>query len=357
MNNIFLVHTPYHLMLSVGFAKQLVEQDNFLIIFEDFDVSSVDTNNFSHLFKKIEILQGNLVLKDINIIKKIYLYYINIKKLKKIIKKRNFDKVFTFNNNIILDQKIFELVNQKRKCKVIYIEDGSAAYNQSYKECGNLKRKVKSLTKKAIFNLNDYGQCVSILGLNNYIDELFVLYPELIREELREKKVKKITDTQFADGAKLVYKNLFDEIEVSRNSIIVFLDKYEFVKTIQQNYFYILERIIEYSKEKNKDVYFKYHPREEKEFIKLLELDYKNIFFIKKEIPSEVVGYSLSGNNIIISTTSTSLLTINKIIEDKSFIISLVKILDLETVIIKAYSKLNFSIPNNIDELKKIILS
>lgn len=357
MNNIFLVHTPYHLMLSVGFAKQLVEQDNFLIIFEDFDVSSVDINNFSHLFKKIEILQGNLTLKNINIFKKIYLYHINIKKLKKLIKKRDFDKAFTFNNNFILDQKTFELVNRKQRCKVIYIEDGSAAYNQSYNECDNLKKQVKLFIKKVIFNLKNYGQGVSVLGSNNYIDELFVLYPELIREELSEKKVKKITNKQFSDGVKLVYKNFFDQIEISRDSIIIFLDKYEFVKTIQKNYFYILEMIIEYSKEKSKNVYFKYHPREEKEFIKLLKLDYRNIFFIKKEIPSEVVGYSLLGNNIIISTISTSLLTINKIIEDKSFIISLIKLLNLETEIINTYSKLNFSVPNNIDELKKIMLN
>lgn len=245
MENLFLVHTPYHVVLASGIASTLLKDDiNILVIFRDFDTNSIDINALSSVFKQIIILEGNLDIKNNSIAKfmRVIQNKKNIYKIKIITNKYKFKSLYIFNDAIITDKKTMSLTNKNNKCKIIYVEDGAEMYSSAY-ILNNYLDLIKWRIKKWLYKLGEYGNEVKMLGTSNNINIHMALFPQLVRKEFKDKTIEEISEEQLREGIYKVYKNYIDTVNFFDDSVIIFLDIFEYIKPIKDKYIKIIEKI------------------------------------------------------------------------------------------------------------------
>jgi len=360
MKNLFVAHTPYHIILSTGIASTTAKNDtNVLIIFRDFDLNFIDIENLYSSFQEVIILKGNFDFNfdNNNIFSKIKMFLENknmINKLKKVIEIYKFEYLYLFNNNKILDKKIIQLTSINKIRKIIYVEDGSASYSSSFFEysIGDI---IKLKLKNLIYNLREYGDIVRVLGEVYYIHSRMFLFPELVRSELKKGTIKEIRSEQLRNGILKTFGKHMNNIPKISDSAIIFLEHYEFVKSLEDKYISMVKDIIEICNNLNKKVYIKYHPRETNYYLSNILSEFNNLHFIEKGIPSEAILLNIKKKSVIISTISTSLITASKLSKN-SLKISLLDFLKVNDNNLKlSYEKLGIKLPRNNKEMEEIL--
>ncbi|NBG89532.1 polysialyltransferase family glycosyltransferase [Isachenkonia alkalipeptolytica] len=359
MNNIFVAHTPYHLILDSGIADaEYKEDNNYLIVFKDFEVNEIAWHSLRKCFNKVLLVESRYKEDKPGSIGKYFNNIIRdfkmIGEVKKIIGGCKVDNLFIHNDYHIVDKKIMQIANSKRNCNLIYIEDGSAAYNS-----GILARRKQLYTakwkiKKALYSLGDYGYSVETMGSNSIFKECRVVFPEYARKELKEKNIKEISKEEIERGISIVYQASYNN-DCINNAVVIFLDLFSFIEPKKKQYIYIIEEIFDMCKRLGLKIYIKYHPREKNRYLEFLKSKFNNIYEIKQGRPIETIYSNFGKKSIALSSVSTGLITLEKISKETKKI-SIKNMLDMEDEHISdIFSKINVLVPNTINELALIL--
>ncbi|MPQ43499.1 polysialyltransferase family glycosyltransferase [Clostridium tarantellae] len=356
-NNLFLAHTPYHLLLSATLVKQENLKNNVLVIFKDFNINMDEYKWLNDYFHEIIILRGSYKLNytrdklKTKIGKMVYVRgcalgtVFAIKKLIKSFKDISWSQIFCFNDSF---EKIQILIHNLKgeNTKVAYIEDGSAAYWVKKDIFLHMKINAsKFLSTSYImlksFNFHDKYEIIDVFGGGSYIDYSYFLYPDFICKELKKKEAKEIKSE---DLKTVILRKNFEKFNIN-NSIVILADLYS---PKVKEYF---EEAFKYLKGYN--IYLKYHPRETNFYLNDLVKGREFILPSEEALESILVN---SKNNIIIGTGgSTVFFTLPKISENKY--ISLNKIFNISfgEEYEKTLEKIGINIPLNYEEFNIVL--
>jgi len=336
--NLFIAHTPYHILLSIAFArdflmKQLCKVRNYLIIIDDF--------SDAELYKKALCLGFDnpfcqiLVLPTYKI-KPRLLHYIRQRIKAKIImeltRQEKPNNIYVFNDFGQEAQSALFAQKNLRCGKGIYIEDGLAPYSD-YRV--SPRSKIKLFLNRLVYG--KYFIDIHFHGSHPQIKEMYATFPELIsKKRYLNIKVNKIDSEVF---------DIFKESKFIE--ILIKLVRYDFNKISKINYliilphsevfekdkkiFYVFNEIIENFVNKGIKFAIKYHPRED--HYNYIATKSKLICKIPKSLPIELIYIFLRKKNIKISVigyNSTALFTAVKLLPNAK-IYSIYKIIKGES--------------------------
>lgn len=355
MNNIFVAHTPYHLILDSGIADEEYKEDNnCLIVFKDFDVNEIAWHSLRKCFNKVILIESRYKEGKPAFIGKYFNNIIsNLKMIGEVKKKIDgckVDNLFIHNDYHIVDKKIMQLANIKGNCNLIYIEDGSAAYNSGILARRKKLYLVKWKIKKVLYSLGEYGYSVETMGSNSIFKECRVVFPEYARKELKKKNIKEISKEEIERGISIVYPTSYNN-DCINNAVVIFLDLFSFIEPKKNQYIYIIEEIFDICKRLGLKIYIKYHPREKNRYLEFLKSKFNNINEIKQGRPMETIYNNFGKKSVAVSSVSTGLITLEKISKE-TMKISIKNMLDMEDEHISdIFSKINVLVPNSLNEL------
>ena len=350
MRKIFVAHTPYHLLLSVSLIQKYGKDiKKTLLVHKDFTIENNVMENLNEIFDAVYVIQSNNKYCDDKIFTNYYNKLKLITSIKHLIDFTHYDEIFIFNDNNVIDKKIIQLAKSSSNCVVNYVEDGSAAYNGIISQKRNLINLSKAYIKKVLFGLKEYGSFVDVIGANNYIDKVVVMFPDLIRKELQTKCICGIDKKHFIEGIDVLYKDELTKINLPNNSVVIFLDLLSFVQSLDVNYIGLIERMILHYKDLGKNVYVKYHPRETNYYLKNSAFSYK---LIDNSIPSEVLMRFCNNNTDVIASISTTLLTAT-LFEENIRPISFIKLLNYDDKNLQdVFMKFDIFMPQSISDFR-----
>lgn len=331
--NLFIIHTPYHILLAISIclSHKYIDCENEILINNSFSCEKWLIDRLKCIFKKVYIHESNEpeIPEDIENIYKNF-------------KNKLYDNIFVNNESEIKTQFIINY-NLKENGKLIYVEDGTANYRNLEKE------KINTVnTRYYLDYVQMYVESSSILGTHSRISEGYFIYPELIMKELKNNRVLNSVDCNLLkDAIKLIYPIYdFGKDEF----ILIALEHSFFAQLFSYNldeYINMIKNIMIELNKIGKKVYVKYHPREKKEYI---DFDFEscNVSILDKNLAIESI---FCKNMILISLRSTSLVTFSKLFTPKKAICIQNLIEDSENELTDLFKEIGMEFPSTIDEL------
>ena len=336
-NNLFIVHTPYHILLatSVCLRKENINCENSMFINDTFGCDEQLVENLKCIFKKIYIQKndgtGNLV-EDIPYIEN----YLS---------DNVYDNIYVNNDSEIKTQFI---INHKLKKhgKLTYIEDGTANYRNFMHDKEHKKSDVSRYYTPV---LNMYIETSQFIGTNSRIDEGYFLYPNLVMSQLKDNMRCYSLDCNFLkDSIKIIYSkyNLKDD-----DFILIALEHSEFVYYNTEYdlniYIDVIKNLIYYLSSLGKTIYIKYHPRETNKYLNF-DFDKYRVIILDKSLPIESL---FCENMILISLRSTSLVTFSKLFTPEKAICIQNLLVNFENNLTYLFKNVGVFFPNTLDEI------
>lgn len=316
MKNIFLVNSPYHVILS----KKIIDMykangnnsKNIVIVLKE---SSMMDINYDYIFDEVIYMDQQVYLnKGKNILDKVKILRYNKKLCKNVNnilneydnKLQNIDKLFTFTDDVAIHQKIIKYFKKKHNTKNILIEEGTILY---------YPRKWRSIIKGISYTILGFGLCQPIqYGNNKYIDLVACKFPQ--KANSCRKKILLPNFTFDIDDIgifpNLDYSYLEQNSEDNKKNKLIYAGNpfsEQGIISLEKE-ISILNDIIKICNKLNILLYIKPHPREN---ISKYNIDeYKNVKLIKnKEVPIEIIS-SILGCQGAISTISSAILNMSR---------------------------------------------
>ena len=336
-NNLFLVHTPYHILLAtcLSLSRNYINCENSIFINDTFGCDDDLIRKLKPIFRNIYIGKDS---ENKN-------YIDTLISIQSLLKGRVYDNIFVNNESELKTQFI---INHNLKCdgKLIYVEDGTANYGNVKNKSGYMDQMiVKYFSNLLAMNIEN----IKFLGGHSRIDERHFLYPELIMDELKE-TVKNISiDCNFLkDSIKLIYGNCDLNNE---NFVMIALEHSSFTSMYEEYdmnlYSNLIEELVVSIKNLGKKVYLKYHPRENNEYLKLNCKD-NNICILNK---NSAIESFFCRNMMLISLHSTSLITFSKLFTNQNAICIQNLVSNYENELTKLFKNIGIFFPNTVDEI------
>ena len=142
----------------------------------------------------------------------------------------NYEKVFIFNDSILETQYIINKLY--KKCEIIYIEDGSVIYLNSFKLHKN-GSKISELKKYLLYGF-DYEYIYNAYGIHSKIDKKMVTWPELICDDFKTdgKPIIEIKKSVLIDSIRYLYSDItkFINFKEDKQIILIILEHIDFFK-------------------------------------------------------------------------------------------------------------------------------
>lgn len=300
----FLALTPYHILLSIISAKQK-PQDSLIIIDESGNLSNYQPigEKFFHKSRYIKFTEKGIQ----RIIK--YNRITNPERIRKIlleiksIQKEKDEPIYVFNDSCPLVQVFI----QNSISKIVYIEDGSAPYNDH--QINNTK--IKILLHKIAYGWN--YESPSILGTSSKVAESVLTFPGLARAENR---IKPIHQFICKENKYKLMKDVFNLLNnaspktlsapsSSEGASLILLPKFSTSsRELLDELIFIANRNLD----TGRAIYLKGHPLTAKPVPSEEKMFPIGCTWLAPEIPSEILPAALPEIDSIIGPPSTSLL-------------------------------------------------
>lgn len=320
--NVFVAFTPYHLLLSCAIALSEGEQaENYLFVVGDFDAStlvSALSKLLTHAFANVELLQGTYRVSSLY--KRRIIIRRNLSQIRKLLGKHPVDRVYVFNDGRAESQFALDLAKTTAKCaKGIYVEDGSAAYNSS---CSSRRTALKLFLAKLVYG--PWWDDVRVLGTSRWIDEVYAIFPDLVRPELVAKNVigisrESVLELRDRGIVKECLESMgaMSEALTSIDSLVIVSHS----ESVNAGYPELIRNICQVMTQRGFCVAVKYHPREPLgDYCMIQSLD--GVSILPGNLPVEMVYLAAHDRiRIVVGDRSTSLLTA-KWLMDKPAIVS-----------------------------------
>ena len=189
MNNLFVMHTQYNLILSCGVIKKHFNDSyNVLILYAEFNLGSQLKEKLEECFDKVYYVQdkytysANTFKEDLKLIK--YMY-----KTKNLLNK-TYDNVFISQENIY---ETYLLSKLSKKCNfgcyaieedVYYSVNNAFNIDPPCKGQTSFLGKCRKCFLDILLGKNICKQFVYFYGQNTMYDANYVLFPHQVRKEL-----------------------------------------------------------------------------------------------------------------------------------------------------------------------------
>ena len=254
------------------------------------------------------------------------------------------------------------------------IFDNHIFINKTFDISDDLIKKLKYIFKKIY--IIDLPKDTTYIEELTYINELLEnnKYENIFVNNESEIKTQYILNTRLNTDGKIIYvedgmanykieENLLNDsitilysnkiYEIKNNSILIALEHSSFFYEINEynlhDYINIIEKISKYATKLNHNIYIKYHPRENNEYLNEFILNNDNMFLLDKNIPME--AFFKDKNIILISLRSTSIITFCKILGPKNAICIQNLINKNKDDLYTAFGKLGVFFPNSVEEI------
>lgn len=313
MDNIFIAHTPYHIVLAYGIARKNKSKDNILLIVFDFlkadDMAEILKSSPGIPFKEIEFLPGAYgyggMRKRINIRK-------NIKTIRKIVNSGAVGSVYIFNDSRAENQALLHYAQKKNgSVKGVYVEDGVASYSSYVYPSRSV---FKMLIGKMLYGW--FWSDVRILGASSGIGRIMATFPVFVRNDIGEREIMALQKEDFLSLKNEVffkkYAVAFEShlSEINKADALIIIEHSGIIQLYSPEYEKITREVVGRLLSLKLKLAVKYHPREESSDFLLLA-DKEGISILPRSFPLElfyIMGW-LDNTKIIIGDVSTSLLT------------------------------------------------
>lgn len=351
INNLFVMHTQYNIILSSSIVlNRLSNQHNDLIVYAEFNITEQYKQKLQAIFNNVFFIREKFEpLPKERIREEILLFYEYKKFYHSILAKIKYDNIF-LSQDRPLDCLIVGHFKKKKRCVCSDIEeDCYYSLRKKLNEPNYIRpQKIYVLHKlrKLIYGKKYlYETSRFFYGQSSFFDTYYVLYPNCVRPELMQAKLSEI----FIDEIEYTIGKIYDSqvfIPVSPKYYLLFFDLIERYKDINKinN---IFSKIANKAKEEDALLLIKYHPRET---VKFDTISYNNIYEIQSSIPAEKVLCDLKGKDlIVIGNATTSILVANKF----GFVTkSIAKIICSDNeVMMNKFKTMGIEVPESIDNL------
>lgn len=353
MKNIFIAHTPYHIFLSLPFAKML-DSESHLIIANNLNgynkfldgIDDLKDSPFSSVHKIETENLNDSIFKILYSLFKCSLFF------KGIVRKSAFPcNLFIFHDGFIFNQYLMNK-NVANGGENIYVEDGSALYRNVNIEKFDILKYLLSY----VFYQNKFEKTPS-LGTHSTISRVYATYPELVRNEVK-KEIVKICPSFFFNGEKTLIEYVKKKYILNHLNIIQYILILPLSSDITKSSQMMIQNIISWFIEKFEFVVIKYHPRET---INYLTIESNNFGTIPKDIPLEsylIINKQFIKAIIGIYSESTSLMNSRIICGEDVKIVSTRLLFNLDLQFNKQiYNVLCIYKPSSLLELNEILNS
>ena len=264
MKQLFVVHTQYNLILATGLAYGTSTQ-NDLILFKDFALTEELQQRLEELFDRVLLLEGNFPKKEFKSFQKYWKIKNDCDAIKTFINEA-YERVFIVDDVCVQEMATIKYAyNQNHACEFAWLEDGSNAYFHNGAPSRGLGRNafLRFVRKHllsclyGLYGFYDLGKC---FGEHRLLTKLYVTFPDYVRDELKHKDKREITQEQFIKGMQFMYHG--KPYYMFGPSVVFAMDKL----SVYGNQLSIVDKIISQEVEEalkiGKTVYCKYHPRE-----------------------------------------------------------------------------------------------
>lgn len=312
MNNLFIIHTQYNLLLACGLCMNDFKGDkNDLIIFCDFNMSEIHRNCMKNTFRKIQFLKGIYPDRTWRAEQKLNKIRYNNKIIKNFISSE-YERVFIVDDMCIEEMYALKCVHKKNKgVKMAWLEDGANAYFSNSAISGGmgatpLRRFIRKIFFSTLFGLWRYYDLGCCMGAYKLLKQAYLTFPRFVRAELSDKELIEISDKAFKCGMQQLFHG--EAYAFEENGIIIAMDKLDvYGKDFEKVSSLISDEVLQ-AHNRGQKIYYKYHPRETQEMLVLqseVELD-------RKIALESYLTNSNTRNLTIIGVKSTSLQTAKK---------------------------------------------
>ena len=305
MNNLFIMHTQYNLILSVATMSKFIDATNTLVLYAEFSLSNEMHHTLTKLFDNVIVIRDKFMplMKPLDEIK-----YIRqcMKKIKPI-RNEKFDNIF------MSQERIFDMIvcarakkcNSKARCYNIE-EDAYYSINEKYDDnyihVENSRTKLRKFLTALLlvgypYNYKDIHYCY---GMSEEYDCANLLFPKLARKEFKNKELIEITREELLYGIDALYAHVNMNYPDGQKYTVIFFDlmnRYKNAETVKG----IIKDIVHASQISGRTILFKYHPREDNKFE-----DIKQTFELQHIIPAEKILFDLQGTDAIVVGNATT---------------------------------------------------
>ena len=304
MNQLFVCHTQYNLILAVGLSSP----NDDLVLFKDFDLIDVLKQKLEERFRKCLFLEGNYLKKQLTAYQILTKISADNRAIKAFVTK--YDRIFIIDDMCIQEMYALKCAyRQNKHVETAWLEDGSNAYYSNGVVSGGmggspLKRLIRKTFFSARYGLYGFYDLAVCMGAHRRLSSVYATFPKSVRSELNSKKLVAITQEQFERGMEFLYKGA--QFDFQPESVLLTLDKLDVYGNQIDKVRELVGDIVKNYKSK---VYYKYHPRETSS---LKELD--NCVELERTIAFEYyLTNSSTKHLVVIGIKSTALQTAKKL--------------------------------------------
>lgn len=200
--DLYICFTPYHIILT--YLRLGRNDEDVVFLIDDTGKLSSYERILNRIFKYSHFIKFHI--EENNLFQRQLILPFGAKRyIDELIRslKSDIGNVYVYNDI----HPVSQYVMMSLGCRNIYIEDGSSPYNNN-SFVWTLSHKIKCAIAYGLWYCN-----VSIIGNSKYISSLEVMYPDLVRQELKDKKI---------DGYKLRndYMVLLEDMNIGNNAYI-----------------------------------------------------------------------------------------------------------------------------------------
>jgi len=196
--NVFLAHTPYHVMLACGIAVDQGLDENHLLISTEFKDAGLASDAFQRWdrkpFRSVELLLGDYALHPI--IQRRWRDKKNVWRIELFCRRIKPDRVFAFNDYYPYDQALLHFAKRNNpEALGIYVEEGANAY------AIESLQPAKSWLIRSLYKIyfGSWMYFVRRVGSSRWIDEGWFIFPEHLRPDLPMPRTRTLPSRLYTD--------------------------------------------------------------------------------------------------------------------------------------------------------------
>jgi len=311
---LFIAHTPYHILLSLGMA----EKGDHLVILADFNETEIFNKlikkHYQSIFSTIQILPGRMTVNNV-LWRRVLLSRKNKKHIHRFYESGTIERTVIFNDSAVEGQYAAYL-SYKRGIPSVYTEDGLVAYVPPVDPPRNA---LKDFLAKVLFG--GFYQNGILMGTSKWITGAQLLFPAMAIPDLVIKNPRGLDKNIFN---KIPNDFILDFTEGVDNDldVIVVLPHSDVLSSISNDSPCIggvnrdkFESIIRDLEGHYSKVGVKYHPRETKFFLG----DNPDFKMLPNHVPMELIYLKQRTGNVklVVSALSTAAYTARFILGDR----------------------------------------
>lgn len=314
MNNLFIMHTQYNLILACGIVQTCYQNDrNDLVVYAEFTLQASLKKSLERCFDHVYYIQEHYT-RCSNIFKSDYYLYTCLKKSKGFLNN-------TYQNVFLSQEREYDTYCLAKLAKHaifnccaieedVYFSVDNARNIPGYKP---IKKTIKHNIRLCIRNL--------CLGRNTFLEENgyfygmhscyhqnYVLFPHAVRRELLARDLVEITPNALYKGIQALYSEVDVRLPKSERSVLWYFDlleRYNNLEAITN----MVENIVALCENSHITFLYKYHPRETEKIVCLQ--DRPCVFEIPANLPSEKVSFELKDHNVAVVGNLTTALWVS----------------------------------------------